>query len=383
MQFGLPRFSNSDYKVYHETNRIDLAKPDVLKYLDLSVRTEVAIRNNVKHALIKLKGMLAEHIQKYNNERGENISDKYGYYVEFLNKQMRIFTDTKIFSFILNKSVFGLEIDIYNDPVTIPLSLSVPVIKTQKGDEAIDFVFINYFNILKTTKINSTFIPLLKLTSDNYREVIQKVSPDSILNELLISTLESMKDRDRDRAISRIKDDIFETIFEYKIHLQFKSVYQIWVLEILNLMIVKYRDFRNSIVTIKTHNIYDLVEDKNVRAPCLVIYTGPNNERGVPSLIQKKNSAQTALNYIVDAFKDYSNEIGLDITPRYNHRYDKLIYWANGGGDTKNYMDGQGIIGEYFDETKTPSCDTYFCNYAHFKSSVNDFDAHIEPQPRM
>ncbi len=52
-----------------------------------------------------------------------------------------------------------------------------------------------------------------------------------------------------------------------------------------------------------------------------------------------KNCARYSLNTIINHFNQFNGkEIGLDITPRHNAKYNELIYWANGSEDHKKLL---------------------------------------------
>jgi len=49
--------------------------------------------------------------------------------------------------------------------------------------------------------------------------------------------------------------------------------------------------------------------------------------------------SQLLLDEIIKHFSRFDDKkIGLDITPRYNAKYNNLIYWANGSGDHKKVL---------------------------------------------
>jgi hypothetical protein len=148
----------------------------------------------------------------------------------------------------------------------------------------------------------------------------------------------------------KIYNDAFEYLAHkvYKIHLQPKPEYQFWLIEEI-IRLISVPDIILHVRAFKINLIYS--ELKKHELPILIIY---------PQDGQK--SAKIVLKYIVDNLSNYSDKIGMDISPRYNHKYDNLIYWANGDGDLKTKLKKKGILDDIFDKE---------CNYAHFKCKDN------------
>lgn len=110
---------------------------------------------------------------------------------------------------------------------------------------------------------------------------------------------------------------------EYKIHLQPKPEYQVAVIQELINLIRDNDEVRSCITAWKTLISYSSIKEINVAA--VVIYP-----------VWGEKCTRTVLNNIIEHFSKFNAaEIGLNITPRFNYKYNELIYWANGSGDHK------------------------------------------------
>ena len=122
--------------------------------------------------------------------------------------------------------------------------------------------------------------------------------------------------------------DLYNTVIGvYKIHLQPLQEYQLFVLERLFLMMRESKTFRYNIDMIKAILSYETVLDLN-KIPSIVIYP-----------LWGKEIAKFILKVVYELFKDCSDQIGLNITPRYNHKINNLIYIAGYDGSTKKYLE--------------------------------------------
>lgn len=142
-----------------------------------------------------------------------------------------------------------------------------------------------------------------------------------------------IKDKFIDRILtSRLKQKIREDSFqllaqEYKIHLQPKPEYQLGVISVLMELINDDMRFRQCIDAWKAIIPYSKVIGES-KIPAIVIYP-----------ISGRECAQYLISAIISKFRPYDvEEIGLNITPRYNYKYNSLIYWAGGSGDHKNLL---------------------------------------------
>lgn len=114
---------------------------------------------------------------------------------------------------------------------------------------------------------------------------------------------------------------------EYKIHLQPKPEYQLGVIEVLMELINNDPRFRQCIDVWKAIIPYSKVVGES-KIPAIVVYP-----------VSGKECAQYILSVIIEKFSLYdAEEIGLNITPRYNYKYNSLIYWAGGSGDHKSWL---------------------------------------------
>lgn len=126
----------------------------------------------------------------------------------------------------------------------------------------------------------------------------------------------------------KIRNDSFHLLAqEYKIHLQPKPEYQLGVISILIELIENNIEFCQCISAWKAIIPYSQVVG-DLKLPAIVIYP-----------VSGKRCAEYVISVIIEKFKLYDvEEIGLNITPRYNYRYNSLIYWAGGSGDHKAHI---------------------------------------------
>ena len=144
----------------------------------------------------------------------------------------------------------------------------------------------------------------------------------------------------------------------YKIHLQPEPEYQIFVLQRLFNIISNSKAVSDHICNIKAIIPYNRVVSDE-RIPSIVVYPAYGKE-----------SASFILSTITKAFKDVA-EIGMDITPRFNHRHNQLVYWASYDGSKKRYFREQYGEDEFRKVFAEP-------DFAHFICEENQ--CHISPQ---
>lgn len=119
---------------------------------------------------------------------------------------------------------------------------------------------------------------------------------------------------------------------EYKIHLQPKPEYQFPVLRILAKLLTTDREFNAHVEAWKAAIPYHRVKTE-LNLPVIVIYP-----------VWGAKSAQIVLRKIIKAFEKYdAAKIGLNHAPRFNAKYNELIYYAGGAGDQK-----KDLPDEYF-----------------------------------
>ena len=124
-----------------------------------------------------------------------------------------------------------------------------------------------------------------------------------------------------------LKDSIDFLAQEYKIHLQPKPEYQIPVLRELIKLLKTDKNFRGVIESWKAVIPYSQVLGE-INLPAIVIYPAPGHD-----------NAKLAIQKIIEHFEGFDvSEIGLDHTPRFNYRYNPLVFWANGSGDHKKML---------------------------------------------
>ena len=142
----------------------------------------------------------------------------------------------------------------------------------------------------------------------------------------------------------------------YKIRLQVKPEYQIWMTNQL-LVLFNNPEIGRLIEVFKCSLDYSKIftSDINSRLASIVIYVRPG-----------RNIAIKLLRILITYFNDVSNEIGTGLPSRFNHQYNKLIFWSNGDGDNKQVLIDKGLANIYLDKHSNPP-------YAHFIGN------HIEP----
>jgi hypothetical protein len=124
-----------------------------------------------------------------------------------------------------------------------------------------------------------------------------------------------------------IKDSIDFLGEEFKIHLMPKPEYQIPVLRELIKLLSNDKEFNSHVTAWKAIIPYSRVIDE-MKLPSIVIYP-----------VWGTGSAQLVISKIIEHFSVYDADvIGLNITPRFNYKYNELIYWANGAGDQKKLL---------------------------------------------
>ena len=283
------------------------------------------------------KTKLVKQIEEYTTESPENL-EKYQTqikpYVEFMKKQKDLFGSDNFYKFTFNKSTKGFQVDI----------------KRPKGTSTRSDILSDSAEDLQTS---SSFCPILSITHDNYKDVITQLYNAEVLHDKK-KLFEHIQKHIDEKGIKegfnesdrQIKLAYIARINEYKVHLQVKPKYQFWVLETLNRLIRLNGEFKACVEGIKMHNFYYVVNDPQKNVPSIVIYLSGNNLKQTDE--EKKTCAKTVINILIDIFRKYSSEIGLNKTPRYNRKVNELIYWSNGPGDVKVQMEKEGILDVYF-----------------------------------
>jgi len=316
------------------------------KYLEI-IEKYVLRHMIVENPSERLKEQIKKDLELY--LKPENMSYlKYitFIYLEFLEKQKQLFRENSFYDFSFNKSNRGFQLTIKRP--TIDVSTTSDILSTSVYD-------------LQTS---SSLYPILKITPDNYVEEIKKLVAANVIfaEQKLIDEIKKIADSTSfDNVRAQIAMAYIARIDEYKVHLQVKPEYQFWVLEKLNWIIRDNEIFRSCIDAIKMHNFYDIVMGET-RAPSIVIYLSGNNLKQTSQ--EKIECLKNVLVILRKVFGKYSNQIGLDITPRYNYKVDELIYFTNGPGDVKAEMQRDNVLDKYFIE----SSDGLVYNYSFLKS---------------
>jgi len=155
----------------------------------------------------------------------------------------------------------------------------------------------------------------------------------------------------------KIKDDVIKAIGKrtYKIHFQPKPEYQVWFIKQLFIVLNK-PEILPYIEAFKTVLPYSQVTAGRF-IPAVVVYP-----------IEGQKIAKLVLKSIAKFFSPYAEQVGLNIVPRFNHRYDNLTYWANGNGDHKNFLLKKKVIDIFFDYgICSGDIENPYCHYHHWK----------------
>ena len=308
------------YNYIQEHNLIEITEKNFLR--TLVKRPSEVQKKNIKK--------MEEETEQFMKGKNPFFISKFNRYLEFLKTQKEIFDgDSDIYDFAFSRSTGGIWVQLKRP--------------TQKTTTRTDILG----GCVKDLVTTVSFYPIISMTAQNYKEVIEELSKKGIIEDKveLIRRIETV---DFEIAKKQIKLAYMARINEFKVHLQVKPEYQFWVLEVLNKLIRSSNDFKNCVDAIKMHNFYDVVFSEDIRAPSIVIYLSGNN------LVQTEEEKWKCLSTVVEilwsVIGEYSRDVGLDMTPRYNHKYDELIYWSNGPGDIKVNMKKDGVIDEFFDK---------------------------------
>lgn len=135
----------------------------------------------------------------------------------------------------------------------------------------------------------------------------------------------------------KIKEDAKQgLVHKFKIHLQPKAEYQIWTIREM-LKIFADPKINKYVSAWKTIIPYDRVFDEQLLLPAIVIYPTYGRE-----------SASVIIKALISHFGQFQ-DVGLNITPRFNFKVNSLIYWSGGNGDDKSRLIKSRKIDEFFD----------------------------------
>lgn len=340
MSFAEPyKFKSSIYNISYYSMGDDELIEILRKYFWLEMNNDL---DQSKIVYRNAKGKLALEMKKYKDKNPDKYTNEVEPYLDFMTKQKAIFGSDNFYKFTFNKTTRGFQVDIKR-----PLGTST------RTDILSDSV--------EDLQTSASFYPILSITPDNYETVIEKLYDDGILHSKtkLSENIKQIIDekgleKGFKEAYRQIKLAYIARINEYKVHLQVKPEFQFWVLETLDALL-RSEDgkFKACVEGIKMHNFYDVVNDPEKKVPSIVIYLSGNNLKQTDE--EKKICAKTVINILKNIFGEYSPDIGLNKTPRYNYRIDDLIYWSNGPGDVKVKMDVDGVLATYFSETSNYS----------------------------
>ncbi len=135
-----------------------------------------------------------------------------------------------------------------------------------------------------------------------------------------------------------IKENFDKICQEYKIHLQPKKEHIVFIFDELAKLVAQDEDLRKSIFEFKACIQDKLIYDKNGEIlPEIVIYPrfGRENFEKVLKTITQ----------LFEGFEKYGN----NLTPRFNHKINDLIFVAQSGGDVKGDFKKLNILDKHFD----------------------------------
>jgi hypothetical protein len=153
-------------------------------------------------------------------------------------------------------------------------------------------------------------------------------------------------------SIGKCRRDAIEYLAQsYKIRLQIRPEYQVWLVNQL-LEYFSTDDVGACVEVFKCSLVYSKIisEDANNRLASIVIYVSPG-----------KSLAKRVLDGIISRFTSVEH-LGLDIPSRYNLTVNKLVYYSGGDGDLKTKLVKIGLLDKYFDKTSNPP-HAYFIGY--------------------
>lgn len=337
LSLSVPWIYNIPWNIMRDKRYLEIIEKYVLRHMIVEKQSRILQE--------KVKEELDLYLKPENMLYLKDITFKY---LEFLEKQKSIFGDDFFYDFSFNRSNRGFQLTIKRP--TIEVSTSTDILSTSVHD-------------LQTS---SSLYPILKITPDNYVEEIKKLVEANVIfaEQKLIDEIKKIANSTSfDNVRAQIAMAYIARIDEYKVHLQVQPGYQFWVLHKLNWIIRDNETFRSCIDAIKIHNFYDIIIGES-RVPSIVIYLSGNNLKQTSQ--EKIECLKNVLVILSKVFGKYSNEIGLDITPRYNYKVDELIYFTNGPGDVKVEMQRDNVLDQYFTES-SPTGLAY--NYSFLKSN--------------
>ncbi len=161
---------------------------------------------------------------------------------------------------------------------------------------------------------------------------------------------------------------ILENIrYTYKIHIQAKDEHMLDIMESIINIISNDNRLTDTIPEMKFMTQYGLAENPTGELPRIVIYIKP---------LYNHNDMNEAVKYVLHKIVNglrTKTEMGTGITPRYNHKINDLVYYAQGHGLLKDKIlnSGNQKLIELMDADS---------GYAHFdcpKIGYPDDDCHV------
>ena len=153
-----------------------------------------------------------------------------------------------------------------------------------------------------------------------------------------------LKDISPDRRIEEHDRVLASFACENKLHLEPRPEFQLWCLREV-LLLLSQEKYNSLVAGIKAILPYSLCKSAK-RMPSIIVYP-----------VAGQKAAQILLDTIYQHFGPYGTEekecnIGMGITPRFNHRItgNDLVYWAAGDGSTKNKLFEKQRIHLVFEE---------------------------------
>jgi hypothetical protein len=155
----------------------------------------------------------------------------------------------------------------------------------------------------------------------------------------ILPTLEPVR-TSQSVSIGQLKRDALEYLSRfYKIRLQVKPEYQIWVTKTL-LLLFETEEVGHYVTDLKISLVYAsiLQRDADHRLASIVVYLQPG-----------RVCFEKVLTRLQSLFQGMEKELGMNLSSRYNLRVNELLYYSQGDGDTKTYFQTKGVLGKFFD----------------------------------
>ena len=295
-------------------------------YRNKQYKTPVLSREGVKYS-------------RYCSEGEENLPQKLFDVIENFQKNLNTKVwDKELWKIDWNRSTPGLQFHLNADVVGI---YDQPLQKTnifKYQDDQQGFFSVHYDDQLSSRVADSLF----ENTEQWWRDQFTYIKGLKPVETTLITD-----ERDENYNNVDITDDkvtigkgkIINDALEYlgnifKIRIQCKPQYQIWCMNKLIELFTPLQGLNSIgrlISVIKCSLVYSEIynPDPNRRLASIILYVRPG-----------RITACALLKKLSETFNGYQDQVGLDLPSRFNVRYNKMLYYSGGDGDTKVRLNG-------------------------------------------